>query len=114
METQVYKNGVEEPDKYVVFKREDWEQFCQGMGEDGVHYEGGAGIYITDLADRKVEDATVLRDQDVFAGPALHSYAHSIGIAGALTNDPRLLSLADFFHTRALRADECPAKKLPD
>jgi hypothetical protein len=64
--------------KYVVFKREDWDQFCRGMGEGGVHVDGTEGIYITELCDRVLEDAVVLREQDIHCAGALYAYAASV------------------------------------
>jgi hypothetical protein len=62
-------------------------------------------------------DAVVIRRQDLFAGPALHSYASSISIASKLNADPDLTKglqgVADYFHDQAVLADE-EGWKLPD
>lgn len=96
-------------DKYVVFKREDFERL---MDEDRPH------MYAAAL---EVEDAVVIRRQDLFAGPALHSYAHSIALAARIVQtgnasrdeEKRLQQIADYFHEQALLAD-AEGYKLPD
>lgn len=109
--------------KYVVFKREDWVSFCAGMGEDGVHCGGQAGIYITDLADRAVQDANVFRDQDVFTPTVLYSYASALrNAAEVLSTHGRedsalVISLneqADAWMNAAERAEKAPTRKFPD
>lgn len=94
-------------DKYVVFKREDFERL---MDEDRPH------MYAAAL---EVEDAVVIRRQDLFAGPALSSYAHSIAIAVKVAENPKndqvkaLRRIADYFHEQAILAD-AEGWKLPD
>jgi hypothetical protein len=91
-------------EKYIVFKRDDWNQSRSA---------GGAPA-------QEVTDAVVIRTQDIFAGPALHGYAAAISIATKiLTEDGwpetagRLQAIADYFHERAVEADEGP-RKIPD
>lgn len=97
-------------DKYVVFKREDWEQFAHvGMAEGGIHDGGDAGIDINALSERVVRDAVVIRRKDVFAPPALEMYAMSIDVALSLTpgGDPRreaLKRISAYFHQQATEA----------
>jgi hypothetical protein len=85
-------------EKYIVFKRSEWEA-----------HKSQTGCMPETMA---VTDAVVIRTQDVFAGPALHTYANMIQIALALasprpTTDLRdLRRIADYFHTRAVEADE--------
>lgn len=105
-------------EKYVVFKRQDWLDFCEGMGEDGVHCGGSAGIYITDLADRPLNDATVIRGQDLLAQPLLSVYVDMLAVilkTGGLSDAERvnLQRTSDYFHDRAAEAHEL-GWKLPD
>lgn len=94
-------------EKYVVFKREEFVAWWRDVVEAR-----------TDLP-AALEDATVIRGQDLFAGPALHAYAASIAIAVKLLNGTnpeeasRLLGIADYFSERAAEADEI-SHKLPD
>lgn len=85
--------------KYIVFKREDLPN------------------YILSPRLRKemelvaIYDAVVIRTQDSFAGPALHTYAASISTAAKLLKELdaetaiRLQNIADYFHYRAIEAD---------
>ena len=92
-------------DKYVVFKRDEYTRWFQAL-QAGSDYD-------VDLP-RYIPDAVVIRTQDVFAGPALHSYASSISVAARLMHDDKdLQEIADYFHHRAVEADEGP-RKLPD
>jgi hypothetical protein len=92
--------------KYITFKREAitpiLEQFPQQWWP------------------KEIEDAVVIRTQDAFAGPALHAYAASIGIAAKVLLDTgnreqafRLQDIADYFNARAEEADE-GQRKIPD
>lgn len=88
-------------EKFVVLSRETWEHLDQP--EELV-----------------IQDAVVIRTQDVFAGPALHMYALSIACAlklGAHSNDAaarqRLQRIGDYFHQRAEEADAQMGKE-PD
>lgn len=88
-------------EKYIVFKRNEFTA-CR----------------ITEYLPVPVADAVVIRCQDSFAGPALHSYAagialaiHVINAAGQDTTELR--KIADYFHERAAEADATHFK-LPD
>lgn len=64
-----------------------------------------------------VEDAVVIRRQDLFAPPALDSYANSISIA-AMMLEPgeqrlKMQDVADYFHAQAVASWETE-RKLPD
>jgi hypothetical protein len=68
-----------------------------------------------------LNDAVVIRTGDVFAGPALHSYAHTIALVASQTNDGKtrhqLQRIADYFSDRAREADVQQYEdtaKLPD
>lgn len=90
--------------KYVVFKRQIWED----------SYENDQHGFL-----EPIEDAVVIRLQDVFAAPALWTYAHCIALAGSLLkagDDPHgdgLLKIADYFSEMATLAAESKSK-IPD
>lgn len=89
-------------DKYVVFKREDFENWLTDAGWQELP---------------AIDDAVVIRRQDVFAGPALSIYASTIGIVASQHSDSdvrqRLLDISDYFARQAEAAyDE--SYKLPD
>lgn len=108
-------------EKYIVFKRSDWES------EKEITVFGV-------LNGKEVEDAVVIRRQDVFAPPALEAYANTImasveGMAsiaeladGNLDPDAykqsarmiqALRDIADYFHQQA-EASYATKRKLPD
>ena len=95
-------------EKYIVFKKKEWEQFQQGSFAREL------------MLLRALDDAVVIRRQDVFAGPALSSYAHSIGVAARLlkragntVEAKQLQDIADYFSEEAeLAFDE--GYKTPD
>lgn len=106
-------------EKYVVLKRQDWEQLLSDVHLDDGGPEPGPPI----------EDAVVIRLQDLFAGPALHHYAASIrtviDVFTSIGIDPptawaapevtdRLITIADYFHECAVEADRLQTKKVPD
>lgn len=97
-------------DKYVVFKKEDFVEgktWREGFKPDA----------------RPLEDATVIRGQDLFAAPALHAYANAMGVAISILKQDdrptteaiveRMREVADYFHQRAVEAEEI-GFKLPD
>lgn len=99
--------------KYIVFKREEWDHFIRGLDVD--HAES---IGLTPLG-----DAVVIRTKDPLAGPALHAYAAGAALPARvfhLNGSPEgraLQDVADYFHERAVEADEYAAAnpvKLPD
>ncbi len=96
------KNRGPVDDKYIVFKRAEYEAWAVG----GPKAE-------------PIDDAVVIRRQDVFAPPALDVYANAIQIAielrGATTVEQRenLRQTADYFHEQAEAAWHTD-RKLPD
>lgn len=99
------------PDKYVVFKREEFEAWYYDIVE------------MRSQPPDEVPDHTVIRAQDIFAAPALHAYANSITVAMTIfdalprlgeENKKRLRDLADFFHERAAEAEQTDYRKIPD
>lgn len=100
--------------KYVTMKEADWENMLSLVRS--AHGSKTARACL----ERVVEGAVVIRTQDVFAGPALHSYAANIGLvakimrkAGMTEQARSLQSTADYFHDAALAADATDGK-LPD
>lgn len=102
----------EHNEKYVVFKREDWE--ADPVAADR-------------LRPFEVADAVVIRRQDVFASTSLDAYANNIAtavetikhVAGPDLDDilgkkcEKMSSVADYFHEQAELSAHA-TKKLPD
>lgn len=101
-------------EKYITFKRADYDAVLirnnNDMPVELKHV----------LLQSEVRDAVVIRLHDVFAGPALHSYAANIALAARLLPPAEaagLLDIADYFHECAVEADELAHSdhaKLPD
>ena len=94
--------------KYVVFKREEWEAIAADTGT----------ATRNEFLRSAVEDAVVIRRQDVFAPAALEGYANAITVALSMA-DPstpqakRLREIADYFHGQATVAWDTH-RKIPD
>ncbi len=112
-------------EKYVVFKRKEFDDWYDSLTE------------ISDSPPSSVEDAVVIRRQDVFAPPALDAYANSIQacieimddvffhdapeaifdtreqMERAVNQNTRLRAIADYFHEQAAVAWDTD-RKLPD
>jgi hypothetical protein len=90
-------------DKYYVFKRSDNIAITDG--------------YVTFATDAELPDGVVIRRQDLFAAPALDTYASMIAMVAHNVSDPELgkelLAIADYFADQARLAHE-EGKKLPD
>lgn len=101
---------VVEDDKYVVFKRDEFNEWLDGDRKD------------RDLP-RYLDDAVVIRRQDVFAAPALDAYANCISAAVQVMKlggteysngqARRLQNVADYFQAQAEAAREV-LPKIPD
>lgn len=100
-----------ENDKYVVFKREDLDDWL------------GKFVPSVDLVPLILQDAIVIRRQDIFAGPGLFAYANAIQTAldlmdditeGFFDEDGHLQELRDFFWEQAMQASHSETKKIPD
>lgn len=111
-------------EKYVVFKREDWKR---AINEANDRMDRGLvplASSFTRLIDIEVDDAVVIRRQDVFAPPALAMYANSIRTALDVAQlhevgDPnetarRLQAIADYFHEQSELAYADSRRSLPD
>lgn len=92
-------------DKYVVLKIEDAEMIGKFSEE----------TYAA-IREKRLEDAVVIRTQDIFAGPALWVYAHVLALAaktGTSQHSRRFQEIADYFSARATEADAQDGK-VPD
>jgi hypothetical protein len=102
-------------DKYVVFKKQEFDAWWGETREDMNQRLGHFAL----------EDAVVIRLQDVFAGPGLYAYANAIQTAIDLQDmegcgdlgperTEQLLQLRDFFAAMAQLAVDRSDKKIPD
>lgn len=109
-------------DKYVVLKRSELEQMLLELGLQAIDDPNHPLDWAKDaLESYALNDAVVVRTGDVFAGPALHSYAHTIAIVANMAPEARvrhqLQRIADYFSDRAREADVQAYEetaKLPD
>lgn len=112
-----------ENEKYIVFKLEEFKEFllkAHTLIDCGWAHDGGDLEKWVDHI--MVSDAVVIRRQDVFAPPALDTYANSIlatveALKTSASPDTglicRLTGISDYFHDQATTAwDE--VRKLPD
>lgn len=105
--------------KYIVFKRDQFFEMMGGFLPKGdIDCAPIAAEMVAASLVYSLDDAVVIRTQDPFAGPALHGYAAGIALfvrLGAPDEDAqRLQSIADYFHERAVEADEAVDSHLPD
>ena len=106
--------------KYYVVKAEDikWRGRTDEAGSEGMPR------FASITQEQVIEDATVIRGQDMFSVPALLAYANTASVTAgtieAVATDPdqvkkakRIRKIADYFFERA---DEAMAstQKLPD
>lgn len=111
-------------DKYKVFKIDDYLEAYEALKDEPA---------MKQLNREDVDDAVVIRLQDLFAEPALHSYASAIGVAIAAMRETvtildgypdvraeinahveQLQKVADHFHEASLEAADHTHKKMPD
>jgi len=99
----------EEEAKYVVFKKEYFDQWQM--------QEKPASI------PRPLDDTVVIRLKDPFAATALFTYANTIMSFLELMDDrdtitwdehERMVGIADYFHQQACASQEIKDKRLPD
>ena len=116
-----------ESEKYVVFKTGEFVNLLEktnSLIDGGWAYDGGdLNKWVEEIM---IDDAVVIRRQDVFSPPAFDAYANSIMVtiealkARGIThegNNPsmvdRLGSIADYFHAQADMAWDTD-RKIPD
>lgn len=108
-------------DKYIVIKRSDWAEVKELLPS--------ATNVMDPLEQMAIEDAVVIRRQDVFAPPALDAYSSAIQtaielMAAVLPMDSdatealadqvkELRGIADYFHSQAQEA-WLSSRKIPD
>jgi hypothetical protein len=115
-----------ENDKYVVFKRDEFNEWARVMHDAVEEVAEGKELNLrVHLNQISLQDAVVIRKQDVFAAPGLYGYAASIQTAievaqrldpSSLTEEEqwRLEALRDFFFEQGHEAAEHSPKKIPD
>lgn len=106
-------HDYERPPKYAVLKWEDWRKLVGGI----------VSFKEWDVDGLLLQDAEVIRGQDVTAAPVFHAYASIInsfsdllasrGVQPVARHDD-LLAIADHFHEAALRSEARADRKLPD
>lgn len=99
-------------DKYVVFKREDWQTY---LGSLRSVWQGSLPGSL---------ESVVLRPTDIFGAPALYGYAHLVQTfleverltGGSLSDDQyrSLEKLADYFVETAKDWQRRGGQRLPD
>jgi hypothetical protein len=100
-------------EKYIVFPRDAFKEMMSARAMNFAtaveHQQAVMGLAIG--------DAVVIRRQDLFAGPALHTYSNSMAMATRMISEgeeqKRLMRIADYFHEQAVAAD-AEGWKLPD
>jgi hypothetical protein len=98
--------------KYAVLKWSDWEEFViKAVVQAGIMPE----------APILVDDAEVVRKQDLTSAPIFYLYSNLVRsyidlVGPNLSPDHvvALIEIADHFHEAGLDADEWPGKRLPD
>lgn len=108
------------PPKYACLKWADWLDILDALDKG---HRIGPSMAVQML----LQDAEVIRHQDVTSAPIFHAYAGIIlSYVEVLSTigdpDPYIESeviqglqaIADHFHEAALKAEKHPAKKLPD
>ena len=99
--------------KYVVFKIKDLEDLQTHFRQNR-----NFGPHLAAIMEKQLDDATVIRGQDLLAAPLLDSYVGMLAIiikGGNLPPDQQanLLQVSDYFHQRAEEARDL-GYKLPD
>lgn len=96
--------------KYIVFKQDEFDRWANSLGENDM-----------ERMPLGLQDAVVIRRQDVFAPPALDAYANAMQTCvEVLCNGSkptgtaeRLQDIADYFHDQAAKS-WTEQRKLPD
>lgn len=106
-----------ENEKYVVFKRDEWEEAMN----DHLQKEKSRGYPVP--IPEEVEDAVVMRRQDIFAAPAFRLYAATIASSlvvaakivapGMVISNTKLEDTAKYFDEQA-ELSEQEERKVPD
>lgn len=119
-----------DPDKYIVFKRDEFYDSLDTLhklvfpSHNRDAMSGSAEERQEKLLDWSgnlhksvLADAVILRRQDRFTGPALHTYTAMMNMAVRFMEPSKerthLSQLADYFHEQAVLSDE-ESFKVPD
>lgn len=102
--------------KYAVLKWKDWQELNNALTNEAGWPDIGEKFREVAIP---IDDAVVIRRQDVFAPPALDAYANSMRIVleGMDPMDMRrenLQDVADYFADQAAQAWLTSDRKLPD
>ena len=115
MNNPLFEQEPEQP-KYAVLKWKDWKLLV-----DLAHNIGAPDI-LRHLIASRIQDAEVIRHQDLTAAPLFHSYASSIHSfmdllksRGMLTPsmEAEMTGIADHFHDAANKSEALEHRKLP-
>lgn len=105
--------------KYIVWKVTDWDQAWDNFQTD----DSGLLVPLEGLLSLALDDAEVIRKQDILSEMGYSAYAHGAGTirrtlldANAISDQEakRLVTIADHFFEAAEDARDWPHKKLPD
>lgn len=92
--------------KYVVFKKKDYDDWFKSYLNNNIPGKL-----------QPIDDAVVIRRQDIFAPPALDTYANSIRVALSISPpgkiNTNLADTADYFHQQAVLSWNIN-RKIPD
>jgi hypothetical protein len=122
---QINEDSTVEDTKYIVFKRHEFYELMGKLqlppGNENFSSDEDCAPLAKRILDEcegtALQDATVIRGQDLFAANALDVYANSIGITMQVmdnrTKREALSKVADYFHQRAQQAHMI-GYKLPD
>jgi hypothetical protein len=99
-------------EKYIVFKRAEFMEWMGFLSTQGPNTYAVPVLH-ADAVSLSLPDAVVIRRQDLFASPALATYASCISMVAKTTKNGELQTVADYFQRQSeLAADE--GWKLPD
>ncbi len=103
-------------DKYITFSREDWVQWWNQPGIGGTIHDI--------VTPKEIEDAVIIRRQDIFAPPAFDAYANAMTVVMVTLASgewnvedqrsiDRLKEISDYFHEQAVLSWSTE-RKMPD
>lgn len=100
-------------EKYIVFKREVFDQFLVNCSIPALSPQMGERLNDL-LTNGLVEDAVVIRTGDEIAPPVLDLYSSMYRVLADYMKTDGMIAAADYFHQRAVEAWERDDRKLPD
>lgn len=99
-----------DPQKYIVFKRDELMNVIGKFMNGGFVNEQEWGH----IEEAELKDAVVIRKQDKLAASGLSAYAHTAVTVSEVTDDPGLLEIADYFADQAAEARALTNSRLPE